>query len=144
MDYEEALEASQDSSWIRRAEAAEVLAQFTDDSAYTLMLRLLTDCQDTGVGLRAVEALIRRGDLYGASLAFAGFALADEQGGSHIGWAISRGWYETRFDIERFAELILAAETPVARQGVREYLEWHDIFRSNDEGTRNWYRTNRT
>ena len=79
MNYDEALIASQDDDWQLRYAAAEVLGGYTDDSAYTIMLQLLIDWEDTGVTLRAAQTLVGRGDLYGATLAFSGLALAIEQ-----------------------------------------------------------------
>ena len=144
MNYDEALTASQDDDWRQRYEAAEVLGEYTDDSAYTIMLQLLIDWENTGVTLRAAQSLVGRGDLYGATLAFSGLALAIEQSGHHILWEIHSGWYENRFDVELFSEQILAGENSVAKYGVRQYLNWHDIYRPKDEVTLNWYREHRT
>ena len=76
MDQLEAYEAQFSEDWEERIMAAEVLINYEDDRSTTALLRLLIDTGNTAVTERVAELLIARNDMQGASVLFAGRALA--------------------------------------------------------------------
>jgi len=90
--------------------------------------------------------LVERGDLYGAVAVFTGFAIANEQHGHYMLYAMLNAFGLGTFDIELFEEQMLTGNFAIPREGLKEFKEWlHlDDPAGRHRGVRDMYRARRS
>lgn len=105
MTRDKALVAATSPNWEHRMAAAETLAA-TADIDHDVMLRLLTDDENTAVIQAAAVALLKRRDLIGVRLFLEASAEMDDDSGNHLNDALWSVPIESRAEV---AELMLDA-----------------------------------